>query len=240
LHWSTSASLNWVITDMDTPPTTGLPEVSAVAGPSREAEAEFSPTASKGKIRSAADALERNGITCMMANSAEEARSAVQSILPVGAEVYNNTSRTLEVIGVAEDIERSGRYQPLRPRFYQMDREMQGREMRQLSASPDWVVGSVHALTEDGSILIASASGSQLGPIASGAGHVILVVGAQKIVRDFTTGLRRIYEYCLPLEDRRARQAYGVPSGVNNLLVINKAVVPGRITTVLVNEPLGF
>lgn len=187
-----------------------------------------------------ASALERNGITCTVVASAQEARRAVQSILPVGAEVYNNTSRTLEVIGVAEDIERSGRYQPLRPRLYQMDREMQSREMRQLSVSPDWVVGSVHALTAEGSLLIASASGSQLGPIASGAGHVVLVIGAQKLVADFNMGLRRIYEYCLPLEDRRARGAYGVPSGVNNVLVVNKALPPGRITAILVDEPLGF
>jgi hypothetical protein len=164
----------------------------------------------------------------------------VRSILPPGAEVYNNTSRTLEVIGVAEDIERSGRYQPLRPRLYRMDREMQGREMRQLSAAPDWVAGSVHAVTEDGSLLIASASGSQLGPIVSGAGHVILVIGGQKIVANLTAGLRRIYEYCFPLEDRRARQAYSVPSGVNNILIINRVPTPGRVTAILVNKTLGF
>ena len=192
------------------------------------------------QIGAVAGALQRNGITCIVVDSAEEARKAVQSILPVGAEVYNNTSRTLEVIGVAEDIERSGQYQPLRPRLYQMDRQMQVREMRQLSASPDWLVGSVHALTQGGSLLIASASGSQLGPIASGAGHVILVVGAQKVVADFDTALRRIYEYCFPLEDRRAKQAYGVPSGVNNVLVINKVVAPGRITAILVNQSVGF
>src|SRR6202035_5003115 len=131
----------------------------SAAGPSKDAEAEFSPLAPKEQIRAVAGALERNGITCTVVDSAEEARKAVRSILPVGAEVYNNTSGTLEVIGVAEDIERSGQYQPLRPRLYQMDREMQGREMRQLSASPDWVVGSAHALTEEGSLLIASASG---------------------------------------------------------------------------------
>ena len=209
-------------------------------GPSSEAVAEFSQTASVVTIRAVADALEHNGITCTVVDSADEATGAVRSIIPVGAEVYNNTSRTLEVIGVAEDIERSGQYQALRPRLYQMDREMQGREMRQLSASPDWVVGSAHALTEDGSLLIASASGSQLGPVASGAGHVVLVVGAQKIVPDFNTGLRRIYEYCFPLEDRRARQAYGVSSGVNTLLVINKVIAPGRITVILVNESVGF
>jgi hypothetical protein len=211
-----------------------------MAGPSKEAAAKFSRVAPRELIRDVASALERNGISSIVVDSAEEARKAVRSSLPVGVEVYNNTSGTLEVIGVAEDVERSGQYQPLRPRLYQMDREMQGREMRQLSASPDWVVGSVHALTEEGSLLIASASGSQLGPIASGAGHVILVVGAQKIVPDLDTGLRRIYEYCFPLEDRRARLAYGVRSGVNNILVINKAIAPGRITVILVNEPLGF
>ena len=212
----------------------------AAVGPSETAETEFSPTAPKEHIQAAASALERNGITCIVVDSAPEAREAVNSILPIGAEVYNNTSRTLEVSGIAEDIEQSGRYQALRPRLYQMDRQMQGREMRQLSASPDWVVGSVHAVTVQGSLLIASASGSQLGPIASGAGHVILVIGAQKIVPDFDTGLRRIYEYCFPLEDQRARQAYGVASGVNNVLVVNKVVALGRITAILVSQRVGF
>jgi hypothetical protein len=154
--------------------------------------------------------------------------------------VFNNTSRTLEAIGVAEDIERSGLYQPLRPRLYRMDREMQGREMRQMGAAPDFVVGSAHAVTEEGSLLIASASGSQLGPLVSGAGHVVLVIGGQKIVADLAAGIRRIYEYCFPLEDQRARDAYGVPSGVNNILIINRAITPGRITAVLVRQSLGF
>ena len=182
---------------MDTSPATGLPGDRPVAGPGKGAQAKFSRVAPREQIGAVAGTLEGNGITCIVVDSTEEARTAVRSILPVGAEVYNNTSRTLEVIGVA-------------------------------------------ALTEEGSLLIASASGSQLGPIGSGAGHVILVVGAQKIVPDLDTGLRRIYEYCFPLEDRRARQAYGVPSGVNNVLVINKAIAPGRITAILVNKPLGF
>ena len=209
-------------------------------GPESRAQAEFSKLASLATILAVAEALEGRGINAAVADSGEAARSAVQALLPVGAEVFNNTSRTLEVIGVAEDIERSGLYQPLRPRLYQMDREMQGREMRQLAAAPDWVVGSVHALTEDGALVIASASGSQLGPVVSGAGHVILVVGGQKIVPDLESAVRRIYEYCLPLEDLRARQAYGVPSGVHNVLIVNRSIVPGRITAILVNESLGF
>ena len=209
-------------------------------GPSEKATAEFSQLASEQQLSAVAAAMGRNGMTATLVGSGEEARDAVRSALPIGAEVYNNTSRTLEVIGVAEDVERSGLYQPLRPRLYQMDREMQGREMRQLAAAPDWVVGSVHAVTKDGSLLLASASGSQLGPIVSGAGHVVLVIGGQKVVPDLEAGLRRLYEYCFPLEDLRARQAYGVPSGVNNVLIINKVMAPGRITAILVNKSLGF
>ena len=201
---------------------------------------EFSELASDEQIARAAAALEANGIETHVVDSGADARAAVGSHLPDGAEVFNNTSQTLEAIGVADDIERSGRYQPLRLRLYQMDREMQKREMRMLSAAPDFVVGSAHALTDGGSLLIASASGSQLGPIASGAGKVILVVGGQKIVRDVDTGIRRIYEYCFPLEDRRARQAYGVNSAVNNIIIINRVVVPGRVTVILVKEKLGF
>lgn len=209
-------------------------------GQTEDAVAEFAELASDKQLDAAAAALERNGMSSSVVDSGEQARDAVRSIIPIGAEVFNNTSRTLESIGIAEDIERSGLYQPLRPRLYQMDREMQTREMRQLAAAPDYVIGSVHALTEEGSLLIASASGSQLGPLVSGAGHVILVIGGQKLVPDIATGLRRIYEYCFPLEDRRAREAYGVPSGVNNVLIINRVVTPNRVHATLVGEPLGF
>src|SRR5258708_11434223 len=120
-----------------------------------------------------------------------------------------------------------------------MEREMRGGEVRILAASREHVVGGVHALTEGGSLLVASASGSQLGPLVSGAGQVILVIGAQKIVPDVATGMRRIYEYCYPLEDARARRAYGVPSGVNNILIINKVMAAGRVTVIIVKEHLG-
>jgi hypothetical protein len=201
---------------------------------------EFATLASDDRIARTAAALERNGIRPLLAATGAEARGLVGSLITDGAEVYDNTSQTLEAIGVADDIERSGRYQPLRLRLYRMDREMQRREMRTLAASPDYVVGSAHALTEDGSLLIASASGSQLGPVVSGAEHVILVIGAQKIVADIATGMRRIYEYCYPLEDARARRAYGVPSGVNNILIVNKAMTADRLTAIIVKERLGF
>ncbi|HEX6492571.1 MAG TPA: LUD domain-containing protein, partial [Candidatus Dormibacteraeota bacterium] len=149
---------------------------------------EFAVLASDERIDATAAALRAHGMEVVVAGSGAEARAAVLERLPEGAEVFNNTSVTLQTIGIAEDIERSGRYRPVRLQLYQMDREMQKREMRSLASAPDVVVGSAHAVTEDGSVLLASASGSQLGPIVSGAGRVILVVGGQKIVPDLATG----------------------------------------------------
>jgi hypothetical protein len=144
------------------------------------------------------------------------------------------------VSGIVEEIETPGRYEPLRPRVLKMDRETQSDEIRRLTSSPDVMLGSVHAVTETGSLLTASMGGSQLGPYVSGAGKVILVVGTQKIVSDLEEGLRRINEYAFPLEDARAQAAYGIDSAVNKVLIINREIVAERITVVLVGEPLGF
>ena len=102
-------------------------------------------------------------------------------------------------------------------------------------------MGSVHAITEKGQVLVASATGSQLGPYSYGAEHVIWVAGTQKIVRDLDEANDRIFSYTLQKESERARKAYGVPgSTVAKLLVVNREVQPGRVTIVLVNERLGF
>lgn len=207
---------------------------------SRLASSSYAELASPDRIAAVARALEKNGVHAVVVEGGADAKAVVESLLDDGAEVFNNTSRTLEAIGLADEIERGGRYEPLRLRLYQMDRQMQAREMRTIAASPEFIVGSVHAVTDDGALLIASASGSQLGPIVSGAGHVILVIGGQKIVADVGEGMRRIYEYSFPLEDERARRVLGVPSGVNNVLIINRVIIPDRITAILVNESLGF
>src|SRR5205814_82466 len=124
------------------------------------------------------------------------------------------------------------------PHIWSLDRETQADEIRRLSAAPDVMLGSVHAVTESGALLAASMSGSQLGPYASGAGRVILVVGTQKIVSDLEEGLRRINDYSFPLEDARAQAAYGIRSAVNKVLIINREIVPERFTVVLVDEAL--
>ena len=206
----------------------------------RSVERRFATLADNARVARTARALEANGMTVLRAADSADAKQIVLNLIPAGSSVHHGASETLETTGIREAIEKSGRYEPVRPRIFSMDRKTQADEIRRLTASPDVMLGSVHAVTETGSLLTASMGGSQLGPYAAGAGKVILVVGTQKIVSDLDEGLRRIDEYALPLEDARAQSAYGVHSAVNKVLIINGEVAPGRITVVLVDEVLGF
>lgn len=202
--------------------------------------AEFTQLASEEQIAKTAQALEAHGIRAVVFESGEEARNYVLDLIPSGAEVYNSPSRTLELIGLAEEIEHPTRFQSVRARLHSLDRVTQRKEIRKLGASPDVLVGSVHAITDQGEIMIASAVGSQLGPAASGAGVVIWVVGTQKLVRTLEDGFRRIRAHSLPLENERTQQVYGQASAINKLLIVNGEAYPGRITIVLVKQLLGF
>jgi LUD domain len=200
----------------------------------------FATLADEDRLGRTAAALEANGMTVLRARDAEDAKRIVLGLIPEGAEVHHGASQTLDVTGITAALDQSGRFEPLRPRIWSMDRATQADEIRRLAAAPDFMLGSVHAVTETGSLLAASSSGSQLGPYAAGAGRVILVVGGQKVVKDVEEGLRRIDEYAFPLEDARALEAYGIHSGINKVVIINREIVPGRITVVLVDEVLGF
>ena len=200
----------------------------------------FAVPAEEARVRRTAAALEANGITVLRAPNSAEAKRIVLDLIPAGSHVHQGASQSLDAVGITDEIERSGGYEPLRPRVFSMDRATQADEIRRLSASPEIMLGSVHAVTETGSLVAASVSGSQLGPYVSGAGKVILLVGTQKIVPDLEAALRRIDEYAFPLEDARAQAAYGMHSGVNKVLIVHREWTPGRITVVLCDEPLGF
>jgi hypothetical protein len=88
--------------------------------------------------------------------------------------------------------------------------------------------------------VITSASGSQIGPIASGAGHLVLVIGSQKIVRSLDDAFRRIEEHVFPWEDARLRELMGVPTKITRTLILERDYVPGRTTIILVREPIGI
>lgn len=188
-------------------------------------------------IKETVTALKANGVEAFIVESGEEAKRKVFEILPEGAEVMAMSSTTLDKIGISKDIE-SSKINSVRKKL--MDPATQGAEKRKLGAAPEWTIGSVHAVTRDGHVLIASNTGSQLPAYAYGAGNVIWVVGAQKIVKNTEEGIKRIYEHSLPLEIERAKKVYGITSAVNKLLIVNKENIQGRITMILVKEKLGF
>jgi hypothetical protein len=177
----------------------------------------FGTVADDARVTRTAAALEANGIRVLRAANAAEAKRIVLDLIPDGSQVHSGASQSLEASGIIDEIEGSSRYDALRPRVWSLDRDTQADEIRRLSAAPDLMLGSVHAVTESGALLAASMSGSQLGPYAGGAGRVILVVGTHKIVSDVEEGLRRINDYSLPLEDARAQAAYGIRSAVNKV-----------------------
>ena len=111
--------------------------------------------------------------------------------------------------------------------------------MKAIGGQPDYALGSVHAITRDGTLVIASASGSQLASYAWGAANVIFVVGAQKLVPTLEAAHERIYQHSLVLEDARAIAAYGQHSSVGKILEIHQEL-PGRIHIVLIRQVVGF
>jgi hypothetical protein len=201
--------------------------------------ANFTAPASEEQLERTAAALRANNIETVVVDTAADAKREVLARIPEGAEVHSGASKTLQDIGIVAELESSPNVDWVRKRSLAMDRKTQGREIRKLVAAPDIMLGSVVAVTEDGKLLAASNSGSQLAPFAASAGKVILVVGAQKIVANVDDALRRVYDYALDLESERLRAAIGVDSYVSYVLIVNRDPRPGRTTVVIVREALG-
>jgi len=200
----------------------------------------FADPAPAQRLERAAAALTANGFTVEILDNAADARARIKDLIPEGASVFTAASETLRLSGIDEDINTSGRYQAVKPRALAMDRATRADDIRRLIAGPDVVVGSVAALTETGSLVAASATGSQLPAYAGSAARAIWIVGAQKVVPDLSTALRRLEDHALPLESARAQVAYGQPSAINRLLVLNAEPYPGRGTVLLLREAIGF
>jgi len=201
---------------------------------------EFERPANDETIDKVVGALTANNIEAIVLAGREEARRRVLELVPEGAEVNWAKSKSLEDLGLEKEFLESGRYDALRNRYMKMDRATQGREIRKLSAAPDYMLGSVNAVTEKGELVTVSYSGSQIGPYASSAGRVILVVGTQKIVADLDEAMRRVREHAFPYEDARLRETLGVPTKAAKVLIVNAEARPGRTTVVLVKELVGI
>ena len=200
----------------------------------------FTDPAPAQRLERAAAALTAINFAVEVLDDATAARTRIKDLIPEGASVFTGASETLRLSGIDEDINKSGRYDSVKSRSTTMDRATQRNEIWAALSTPDVIVGSVAAVTETGSLVIASASGSQLPGYAGAAARVIWVVGAQKVVPDLSAALRRIEDHCLPLENERAMKVYGRPSALNRVLILNAEPEPGRGTVLLLRQAIGF
>ena len=200
---------------------------------------QFSTLPDEPVIASAVTALEEHGFSVEVVDDLDAARETVLARIPHGSSVMTNTSVTLAETGIADAINDGEQYDSARNRMFALDFATQAQEMKAIGGQPDYALGSVHAVTHDGTLVIASASGSQLASYAWGAANVIFVVGAQKLVPDLAAAHERIYQHSLVLEDARAIAAYGQHSSVGKILEIHQEL-PGRIHIVLVRQVVGF
>jgi L-lactate utilization protein LutC len=191
-------------------------------------------------IKKTRQALEANGIKVEVVSAGKDAKEKALSLITRGSNVMTATSTTTQQIGLDSAIDDSKDFTSLREKITSLPQSEQRAQARRINSAPDYVIGSVHAVTEDGKIVIASNSGSQLAPYAFSAAKVIWVVGTQKIVKNLDEAMKRIEDYTLKLEDERLMNVYGMHSAIRKLLVINSEIVPERITLIFVREKLGF
>jgi len=208
--------------------------VSTTAIPDR-----FTTLPDEHALQATVTALEEHGFSVEVVGDLDAARQAVLARIPEGSSVMTNTSVTLAETGIADVINDGGPYDSARNKMFALDFATQAQEMKAIGGQPDYALGSVHAVTRDGTLVIASASGSQLASYGWGAANVIFVVGAQKLVPDLAAAHERIYQHSLPLEDARAQAAYGQHSQVGKILEIHQEL-PGRIHVVLIRQQVGF
>lgn len=198
--------------------------------------------ASDSTIEKVVEALKARNIHAIVVNTKEEALKEIKKLIPKGGKVMNGSSTTLNQIGFVDYLKegKHGWDNVHADIVNEKDPAKQAR-LRKESVLADYFLGSVHAITEAGQLMIASASGSQIPSYAFTSDNVIWVASANKIVADRDAAFKRLEDYVFPLENKRM-QGVGYPgSTIGRVLVFEREIMPNRhLTLILVKEKLGF
>ena len=198
----------------------------------------FAKVAEDESISRAAKGLRERNYTTHVVDTVAEARALVRDLLPRDKAIFTANSESVRLSGLGADIDEGDEFISVRDQLAGLE-PTDIRALIRVGATPDVIVGSVHAVTEDGVLVVTSFSGSQLGPYAAGAEKVIYLVGAQKVVPDLDTALRRVRTHCLPIV-RNAMRAQGQDSFMGKTLILEREFVEDRATVVLIREAIGF
>ena len=203
----------------------------------------YDQLASQESIDKTIAALTERGHLPELVLSREAALEKIKALIPQGASVMNGASRTLEEVGFIEYLKGGNHgWNNLHEAILSEQDPAKKAELRKQAVVSDFYLGSVHAVAETGEIIVASNSGSQLPHLAFTSQNLILVVGVQKITPSFDSGMSRLKEYVLPLEDQRMKSVGMGGSNISKILIIDKEQpFMGRKSHIIfVNEKLGF
>lgn len=198
--------------------------------------------ASKEAIERTTDALKTRNIKVEFVNTKEEALKKIKTMIPGGKDVMTGGSTTLDQIGFTEYL-KSGKHpwKNLKDQILSENDPKKQMELRKKSITSEYFLGSIHAVSETGEILIVNATGSSIPSYSFSSDNVIWIVGTQKIVPSLEDGFKRIREYCVPLEDKRMKSIGYQGTTIGKYLIFEREINENRkINLIFVNEKLGF
>jgi len=192
-------------------------------------------------VTQTAEKIRQRGIAVIRAHNGEIALERLKELIPPGAEIMSGASTTLLEIGYDEYVNSDGlEWNDLHRAIIAENDEKKRHELRRKSVTADYFVSGVNAIAQSGEIVACDKSGSRVGAWAFAAGHLILVSGTNKIVPTLGDALRRVLEYAYPLENVRAKRAYGTPSQLGKWVILANEQAEGRVTLILIEESLGY
>jgi L-lactate utilization protein LutB len=192
-------------------------------------------------VEKTAREIEKRGIHVIISPDGEDALEQLKKIIPAGAEVMNGSSTTLIEIGYEEFISggMSG-WNFVHHRITAENDDVKRAELRRKSVTAEYFISGANAIARSGEIVACDAGGSRVGAWPFAAGHLILVVGINKIVPTLEDALQRVWQYAYRLENVRAQKAYGIPSAIGKCVILAQEKSKGRVTLILVKESLGY
>jgi len=192
-------------------------------------------------LSSTINAMKEKNFNPVLVNSKEDALKKIKELIPDGASVMTGSSTTLYQIGFMDDyIKNKTPWKNLGPEIFNEKDPKKQAILRRNSVIANYFIASVNAITETGELVLCDFSGSRTTAFPFAAEHLIVVVGYQKITPNIQEAMRRVREYVFPLENERAKKAYGYGSGFGKWVIMEKEIIPQRVTVILVKDSLGF
>jgi L-lactate utilization protein LutC len=201
----------------------------------------FENLASEEEVKETISNLKLRNINAELVDTKEDVLKILKKLIPSGSEIMTSGSTTLQEIGFTDLLKSKNHdWINIKDELLSEKNPEKQNELRKKSVTSKYFIGSIHAVSKDGEILVASASGSQIPSYAFSSDNVIWIVGTQKIVSTHEDLFKRLNEYVFPLENERMKKEGYPGSTIGKILLFEREIMPRKINLIFVNEKLGF